>query len=51
MAALRSTVATDSLACFVGVECPATREATKPPGDSEDQHDGVQGKLRHVVVK
>ena len=38
-------LALDSLASSVGVDLPAlSREATKLPGDSEDQHDDVQGK-------
>ena len=42
---LKIAVATDCLASSVGVDGPAmSREATAPPGDSEDQHDGVQGK-------
>ena len=50
MASLRSAVATeslplDSLASSVVVDHPAlSREANKPPGDSEDQNDDVQGK-------
>ena len=42
-------LALDSPARSVGVDHPATsREASKPPGDSEDQHDDAQGKQRNI---